>query len=204
LLKAASANTPSRPAIALTPSTPPVRYVARTPPSSATGRLRNASAARRQLANAAWNRMKTPIAAAIANVSSRSRAASHCAKSPMTSAWYSSGNLSLATRCEMSVAHGRERAALHVRRDVDVALDGVVLDDTRGGDDVDIRDIAEPHLTAARLVDQRSRTLLRLVRVSGGAPHHDLEDLLLLVRLPTTMPFMSVAAALRTSPGLSP
>src|SRR5262249_24535172 len=114
------------------------------------------------------------------------------------------------------------------------AGDVLAVDRVGGGDDLDRGDIAQPDVTAVGRVDQEVVDAGDAVADLGRPPHHHLEHLLVLDqvadldpgqqrpprapapppttsntfwssnRLPTSIPASSVAAARRTSPGLTP
>jgi hypothetical protein len=75
--------------------------------------------------------------------------------------------------------HGAEAATADVGFDVDVALDGVTLDDRRRRLGAHVGHLFQWYVTAARRVDQQVADALRALAHVGHALHDDLEHLLL-------------------------
>ena len=98
LPRIASASTATRPASAPMLHIPPASGAASTPPATDRGSDSISSPARRQLATAAWSSRKMPMRAAAVYPRARSRPACAAAAFPNTSAWYSYGIGTAASR----------------------------------------------------------------------------------------------------------
>ena len=144
---------------------------------------------------------RSPIAAAIP--SAISWPVGCLLRRPSTSAWYSSGKAMPWSASSMSLDDRADAAAVDVAADVDVARDGLALDDVRVRADADIGDVAEPDLAAVGRVDQQVGDAGQAAAESPACPRPP-------PRRPSAprrgcrprCPTSSVAAARRTSPGL--
>ena len=202
-LRAAIANTARRPASAPSENVPPAIRPASSPPTSASGSDRNASAARRQLPNAACRSRKMPIAAASPKPSRRQawpragRVADHLGV-VLEREREASGSGRLTSILDVA-----EAAPAHVRGDVDAPRAGVALDRLRRRPDAHVGDWPEAHVAAARRVDQQPADVGQAARATRASPRTTTSKTFCCSnRLPTWMPDSSVAACAAHVAGL--